>query len=102
MLFKRWVEKFGDCQKATFSALQNETYAFVFLQGEAYYKSLGYKTLIDGVIGEAEKEGRGEEVRARIEKFQKMSKMKGLATISVFIALFFYYKLSYVPPLPPN
>jgi len=26
-------------------------------KGEAYYKSLGYKKLMDGVIGEAEKEG---------------------------------------------
>jgi len=69
-------------------------------QGEAYYKSLGYKTLMDGVIGEAEKEGKGDEVRARIEEFNKQSKLKGLATISFFICLFFYYKLSYVPPLP--
>ncbi|KAG7346786.1 hypothetical protein IV203_037798 [Nitzschia inconspicua] len=69
-------------------------------KGEAYYKSLGYKTLMEGVIGEAEKEGRGEEVRARIEKFQKESKMKGLATISVAIAFFFYLRITnpYVPP----
>ena len=31
---------------------------FVYLKGEAYYKSLGYKTLMEGVIGEAEKEGK--------------------------------------------
>lgn len=55
---------------------------------------------MDGVIGEAEKEGKGDEVRARIEEFQKQSKLKGLATISFFIVLFFYYKLTYVPPLP--
>lgn len=70
-------------------------------KGEAYYKSLGYKTLMDGVIGEAEKEGRGDEVRARIEKFNKESKLKGLATIGTFITLFFYLKITnpYVPPL---
>lgn len=71
-----------------------------FLQGEVYYKSLGYKTLMEGVIGEAEKEGRGAEVRARIEKFQKESKIKGLATITVAIAFFFYLQITnpYVPP----
>lgn len=70
-------------------------------KGEVYYKSLGYKTLMDGVIGEAEKEGRGDEVRARIEKFNKESKLKGLATIGTFITLFFYLKITnpYVPPL---
>jgi hypothetical protein len=71
-----------------------------FSKGEAYYKSLGYKSLIEGVIGEAEKEGRGDEVRARIEKFQKESKLKGLATITVAIAYFFYLRMTdpYVPP----
>lgn len=55
---------------------------------------------MEGVIGEAEKEGRGEEVRARIEKFQKESKLKGLATISIFFAFFFYLRITnpYVPP----
>ena len=38
---------------------------------------------MDGVIGEAEKEGRGEEVKARIEEFKKKSKLKGLATVSI-------------------
>lgn len=54
---------------------------------------------MDGVIGEAEKEGKGDEVRARIEKFNKQSKRKGLATITFFICIFFYYKLTYVPPI---
>jgi len=69
-------------------------------KGEAYYKKLGYKSLMDGVVGEAEKEGRGEEVRARIEKFQKDSFTKGMATICGFIALGFYFKTTfpYVPP----
>ena len=57
---------------------------------------------MEGVIGEAEKEGKGDEVRARIEDFNKKSKLKGLATITFFITLFFYYKLSYVPPLVPG
>jgi len=117
-------------------------------KGEAYYKSLGYKKLMDGVIGEvknsfffvvtkdnllreelylsfnfptalllnkthfhnfdskslfrsqAEKEGRGEEVRARVEKFRKDSNLKGLITIGAFIALGFYLKITY-PYVPP-
>jgi hypothetical protein len=71
---------------------------YPFVQGEAYYKSLGYKTFMDGVIGEAEKEGKGEEVRARIEDFKKKSKLKGLATITFFISLFAYYKIT-MPPV---
>eukprot|EP00525_Craspedostauros_australis_P005265 CAMPEP_0198116280 /NCGR_PEP_ID=MMETSP1442-20131203/10950_1 /TAXON_ID= /ORGANISM="Craspedostauros australis, Strain CCMP3328" /LENGTH=163 /DNA_ID=CAMNT_0043774057 /DNA_START=107 /DNA_END=598 /DNA_ORIENTATION=- len=66
-------------------------------KGEAYYKSLGYKTLMEGVIGEAEKEGKGDEVKQRIEEFQKQSKLKGLATISFFIILAFWFKITYVP-----
>ena len=69
-------------------------------KGEAYYKSLGYKSLMDGVIGEAEKEGRGDEVRARIEAFKKKSQLKGLSVIFVFFGLAFYLNLTnpYVPP----
>lgn len=57
---------------------------------------------MEGVIGEAEKEGKGDEVRARIEEFQKQSKLKGLATITFFITLFFWYKAQYVPDIPPH
>merc|ERR1712194_662086 len=63
-------------------------------EGEVYYKSLGYKSLMDGVIGEAEKEGRGDEVRARIKKFNDDSFVKGMATITFFILLGFYAKIS--------
>jgi hypothetical protein len=70
-------------------------------QGEAYYQSLGYKSLMEGVIGEAEKEGRGDEVKARIEKFQKESKLKGLATITFFIVVGTYAN-SVLPPVVLN
>ena len=98
-------------------------YTLLCFKGEAYYKSLGYKTLMEGVIGEAEKEGkyalncfiisvtgtskivafvskillsgRGDEVRARIEKFSRESKTKGLVTLGAFIALFFNLKINY-------
>ena len=55
---------------------------------------------MDGVIGEAEKEGRGEEVRARIEAFKKKSQLKGLSVIFIFFALAFYFNITnpYVPP----
>jgi hypothetical protein len=72
----------------------------IYLQGEKYYMSLGYKSLMEGVVGEAEKEGRGEEVRARIEKFKKQSQLKGLATITIFFGLVTYYNTvnPYIPP----
>lgn len=73
---------------------------YALQKGEAYYKSLGYKSLMDGVIGEAEKEGRGDEVRARIEKFNKEGQMKGLAVMTVFICFVFYLKIQY-PYVPP-
>jgi len=57
---------------------------------------------MEGVIGEAEKEGKGDEVRARIDEFKKQSQLKGLATMAFFITVFFYYKLSYVPPIVPG
>jgi hypothetical protein len=52
---------------------------------------------MEGVLGEAEKEGKGDEVKARIEEFKAQSKLKGLATITFFIVLGFYFKINYVP-----
>ena len=45
--------------------------------------------------------GRGDEVRERVEKFNRESKNKGLLTIGFFIAVFFYLKITnpYVPPV---
>ena len=63
-------------------------------KGEAYYQSLGYTKLMDGVVGEAEKEGRGEEVRERIAAFKRKSQIKGLTVIglggSIFMGLKVY------------
>ena len=55
---------------------------------------------MDGVIGEAEKEGRGEEVRARIEAFKKKSQLKGLSVITIATAILFYFNTvnPYTPP----
>jgi len=68
---------------------------YALTKGENYYKSLGYKNLMDGVIGEAEKEGRGEEVRARVEKFKRDSFLKGMSFITLAIGALFYVKFTY-------
>lgn len=83
-----------------YDAYLNNPNDYALNKGEAYYKSLGYKSLMEGVIGEAEKEGRGDEVRARIKKFNDESFVKGMATITFFILLGFYAKMTnpYVPP----
>jgi len=65
---------------------------YALQKGEAYYRSLGYEKLMDGVIGEAEKEGRGEEVRQRIAEFKRKSKIKGLSVIGIGSAVFFGLK----------
>ena len=68
------------------------------VQGEEYYKSLGYKSLMDGVVGEAEKEGRGDEVRERIRDFKKQSQLKAFAVLAVNAIIFFYWKSTYAGP----
>merc|ERR1719162_931966 len=69
-------------------------------KGEEYYKGLGYKSLMAGVVGEAEKEGRGDEVRERIEAFKKTNQLKANGIIFVFISFIFWYKTQ-VPPIVP-
>jgi hypothetical protein len=58
---------------------------------------------MEGVMGEAEKEGKGDEVKQRIEEFKKQSFLKGIGTMTFFITVFAYYKsiYPYVPPGPP-
>lgn len=55
---------------------------------------------MDGIIGEADKEGKGDEVRQRLAEFKKQSQLKGLATIGFFITLFVYYKITH--PFVPH
>jgi len=52
---------------------------------------------MDGVIGEAEKEGKGDEVRARIAEFKKQSQLKAYAVIAFFICVLTYLNLTYEP-----
>ena len=54
-----------------------------------------------GVIGEAEKEGRGDEVRERIEEFKKQSQLKATGILLVFFSFLFWYKTQ-VPPIVPT
>lgn len=53
---------------------------------------------MDGVIGEADKEGKGDEVRARIEAFKRESSIKAYSVIGVFIAATIYFKMTYEGP----
>lgn len=69
----------------------------MLVEGEEYYKSLGYKSFMDGVIGEAEKEGKGDEVRQRIDEFKKQSQIKAYAVLTFFVSALVYYKITYDP-----
>mmetsp|Transcript_18056 Transcript_18056/g.36747 ORF Transcript_18056/g.36747 Transcript_18056/m.36747 type:complete len:174 (+) Transcript_18056:44-565(+) len=64
-------------------------------KGEEYYAGLGYNSLLDGVVGEAEKEGRGDEVKERIEKFKRESKLKAYGVIGFFAVSFLVLKNIY-------
>jgi hypothetical protein len=66
---------------------------FMLSKRADYYKSLGYKGFEDGVIGEAEKEGRGDEMREKMTSFKRESKIKGFSVITVFVGLFAYLKV---------
>ena len=60
--------------EADYKNYASDPNSYALAKGEEYYRSLGYEKLMDGVIGEAEKEGRGAEVKARIEKFKRESR----------------------------
>ncbi|GMH68634.1 hypothetical protein TrLO_g5880 [Triparma laevis f. longispina] len=68
---------------------------YALMKGEEYYTSLGYSSLMEGVIAEAEKEGRGDEVKKRIEDFKKESQLKAYGVITVFIGVFCACKIAY-------
>jgi hypothetical protein len=50
---------------------------------------------MEGVVAEAEKEGRGDEVKERIENFKKKSQLKAYAVIGIAIIAFFSYKIQF-------
>ena len=59
------------------------------------YKSLGYNSIYEGMIGEAEKEGRGEEVRERLDKFQQTNQIKAASVLVVAIGSFLAARSAY-------
>ena len=75
--------------------LENPPFYYALDKKEEYYKSLGYKDLFEGMIGEAEKEGKGEEVRGRIEKFRLQSKFKAAAVLITFCVVFYLARQEY-------
>ena len=62
---------------------------------EEYYKDLGYDSLMDGVIGEAEKEGKGDKIAKELEEFKKQSQIKAFSVIGVSLATLFYLKIQF-------
>jgi hypothetical protein len=70
--------------------LENPSFYYALDKKEEYYKSLGYKDSFEGMIGEAEKEGRGDEVRERIAKFRQTNRIKAYSVLAVFILSFCY------------
>ena len=54
---------------------------------------------MEGVVGEAEKEGKGDEVRERIAAFKKQSQLKATAVLIVAFSAALYWKANYVPDL---
>lgn len=62
---------------------------------EEYYKKLGYKDIFEGMIGEAEKEGKGDEMRDRLAKFRLQSRIKATAVLVVVIVGFLWVQTIY-------
>lgn len=79
--------------------LENPSFYYALDKKEEYYKSLGYKDMIEGMIGEAEKEGRGDEVRERIAQFRKTNQVKAYSVLVAFVLSFcFAYNLYHQDP----
>ena len=76
--------------------LENPSFYYALDKKEEYYKSLGYKDIFEGMIGEAEKAGNGEEVRERIGKFKMQSQIKAYSVIALAIASFLYVRTIYL------
>ena len=62
---------------------------------EEYYKEMGYKDIFEGMIGEAEKEGKGDEMRERLAKFKLQSKIKATVVLIIAIVGLFWVQTIY-------
>mmetsp|Transcript_2022 Transcript_2022/g.2883 ORF Transcript_2022/g.2883 Transcript_2022/m.2883 type:complete len:191 (-) Transcript_2022:151-723(-) len=102
--YNRVVERKMKMEKLTREQAEEEYNAFLENPGfyysldkkESYYKSLGYKDMLEGIVGEAEKEGKGDEVRERIENFRRESKIKAYGVLVFFVASFWYARTVYL------
>eukprot|EP00547_Thalassionema_nitzschioides_P018228 CAMPEP_0194244502 /NCGR_PEP_ID=MMETSP0158-20130606/11464_1 /TAXON_ID=33649 /ORGANISM="Thalassionema nitzschioides, Strain L26-B" /LENGTH=132 /DNA_ID=CAMNT_0038980015 /DNA_START=241 /DNA_END=639 /DNA_ORIENTATION=+ len=61
---------------------------YAISQKERYYRKMGYKNSREGRIAEAEKEGRGDEVRAEIERVEKEGQFKAFGVLGLFVVVF--------------
>ena len=77
------------------SFLESPPFYYALEKKEEYYQKLGYKDIFDGMIGEAEKEGKGDEVREQILKFQRESKIKAAVVLVIVISGLFYVQSIY-------
>mmetsp|Transcript_6789 Transcript_6789/g.9989 ORF Transcript_6789/g.9989 Transcript_6789/m.9989 type:complete len:187 (-) Transcript_6789:101-661(-) len=77
------------------SFLENPPFYYALEKKEEYYQKLGYKDIFEGMIGEADKEGKGEEMRERISSFKRKSKIKAAAVLVFAIGGFFYLQSLY-------
>mmetsp|Transcript_4800 Transcript_4800/g.7278 ORF Transcript_4800/g.7278 Transcript_4800/m.7278 type:complete len:178 (+) Transcript_4800:79-612(+) len=75
--------------------LENPPFYYALEKKEEYYQSLGYKDIFEGMIGEAEKEGKGDEMRERLAKFRLRSKVKAAAVLVVAIVGLFWVQSIY-------
>mmetsp|Transcript_5676 Transcript_5676/g.10763 ORF Transcript_5676/g.10763 Transcript_5676/m.10763 type:complete len:183 (-) Transcript_5676:77-625(-) len=75
--------------------LENPPFYYALEKKEEYYKSLGYKDIFEGMIGEAVKEGKGDEMRQRIAKFRLQSKIKAATVLITAIVVFFWVQTIY-------
>jgi len=75
--------------------LENPPAYYALEKREKYYKKLGYKSTREGRIGEAEKEGRGDAVRAEIEAIEQEGSIKAFSVLGVFVALFLYLRTKF-------
>jgi len=72
------------------SFLENPPIYYALEKKEEYYMALGYKDVFEGMIGEAEKEGRGDAMREEIAKFKLQSKIKAYSVLVIVIVGFIY------------
>ena len=75
--------------------LENPPFYYALDKKEQYYKSLGYKDMFEGMIGEAEKEGKGDEVRARLTKFKQQSVLKAAGVLITFATIYYFARVEY-------